>query len=150
MRWPKTKAWVRGSRTCMELKTTEWLVLNHCSNFFIRTEIGTCYCETNTLWLFPECSSTLNITLCVSNLSVTVTNTWDNQHVRRKVLFWFTVSEVSVHGPLALLLWACGGSVHHSKTTRWKTFVHFMVAGKEREEEVGVPISLSNTYPPIT
>jgi hypothetical protein len=34
---------------------------------------------------------------CVNQLSVTLTNTCDNQLIKRKGLFWPTVLEVSVH-----------------------------------------------------
>jgi hypothetical protein len=45
---------------------------------------------------------------CVCQLPVIVTNTLDNQLMKRKGLSWLTVSEVSVHGCLTSCLWACG------------------------------------------
>jgi hypothetical protein len=51
------------------------------------------------------------------------------------------VSEVSVHGYLALILWACYGKVHHGDgivfwkkgIECWKKAAHFMAAGKPRK-----------------
>jgi hypothetical protein len=45
-----------------------------------------------------------NTSVCVSQLSVTVTNTQDNQVTKKKGLCWVTVVEVSRDG-VALLVW---------------------------------------------
>jgi hypothetical protein len=42
--------------------------------------------------------------LCVNQLSITITNIWENQLINREGLLWLTVLEVLVHNWLALLL----------------------------------------------
>jgi hypothetical protein len=52
---------------------------------------------------------------CVSQLSITVTNTGDKQLIKKKGLFWLTVSEVLVHGHLAPLLLGLYKPIHHGR-----------------------------------
>lgn len=68
----------------------------------------------------------------VSQLSITITDTWDNQLTKRKGLFWLAVLEASVQDLSAPSLWACHGTQEQSKTTQ-------LMARSQREEENGVP-----------
>jgi hypothetical protein len=45
------------------------------------------------------------------------------------------ISEASVHGHLALLLWACGGTVDHGGSTWQRWPFHLMVAKQRTELE---------------
>jgi hypothetical protein len=55
---------------------------------------------------------------------------------RRKDLFWLMVSEGSVHGWLAPLLWASHETEHHgTKSMCWSKVAHLMVDRKQRERE---------------
>jgi hypothetical protein len=59
----------------------------------------------------------------------------------RKVYF-DSVSEVSVHGCLALLLWAWSSTVHHNESIWQRRSVHVKVARKQREKEKRVGSSI--------
>jgi hypothetical protein len=58
------------------------------------------------------------------------------------------VSEVSVHGHLAQLLWVCDSTVSWQEHTEEET-AHLMVPGKqnEREEVARVPVSPLKVHP---
>jgi hypothetical protein len=59
------------------------------------------------------------------------------------------VSEVSVHGYLVPLPWACGKATHHAGTYDRET-AHLTVAGKQRERGKGgarALISLTEAHP---
>jgi hypothetical protein len=50
------------------------------------------------------------------------------------------VSEVPVHGHLALLLWVCGSTAHYNKSTWWSgggLFTSWQLGSKESEEGPG-------------
>lgn len=85
----------------------------------------------------------------VNQLSVTVTNTWDNQLIKWKDLFWFVTLEVSVLGQLALLLlslWQSSTS-WQGKCGEAKLSPHSQDMEREKKERTGVPLSLSRIYP---
>jgi hypothetical protein len=42
----------------------------------------------------------------------------------RRGLLWLTASQVSAHGCLALLLWACGSAVHHGDSSWPRRSLH--------------------------
>jgi hypothetical protein len=60
------------------------------------------YLSTHNLYTFPLLFF-LHI-ICISHLSITITNTWGISFIKKKGLFWFMVSEVLVHDQLASLL----------------------------------------------
>jgi hypothetical protein len=54
---------------------------------------------------------------------------------KRLTIIWLTISEVLLHGPMTLLLWACCSIVYH-KGSRWqKRSIHFTVAQKQRKSK---------------
>lgn len=50
-------------------------------------------------------------------LSVAVTNAWDNHFIKRKGLFWLSVLKVLVYGRFAPFRWMSGGIVRHAGST---------------------------------
>jgi hypothetical protein len=94
---------------------------------------------------FPQIKSTWNEDLhCIRQLSVTIRNALVDQLIKKKDLLWLTISEILVHGWLALLLsglwWACGEGIvgqNHSSQDQ----------DKQREEEAGPQCLLEVTHP---
>jgi hypothetical protein len=68
-------------------------------------------------------------------------NTWDNQFMGRKGLFWVMVSEGSVYSQSIVIwlccLWACGEEEHHGREHMMKEVAYLMVVKKQRERRKG-------------
>jgi hypothetical protein len=74
--------------------------------------------------------TTVSITaISVHKLSLTITNTWDYEFVKRKGLFWFTVLWVFAHNQLFPLLWG----LWWGSTPWWEHMVEWNCSPMARE-----------------
>jgi hypothetical protein len=77
----------------------------------------------------------------VSQLSVTITNIWNNLLMKIKGLLWLTSLDIPDHNQLAS--WPCtlGNAAHRDRIGWWRETIHLM-ARKRKREETRAPQSL--------